>query len=892
MANEELAQRGYLHRGELKGDGFGVFESFNVGATTVTELINSGLDATIASNVPFPFQEYKPTKQTKNAKVDHLYCDRRGGTLRPVFIAEWKKSTEFNDDKKRRRTCEQALFDAHVLGLTWACATDGTTFMYIDVRESMLAGELIIAEEQRPLTPTIIEDLMTPSTELKDPTDLAKRIWQKIWQATKEEPKACLLTFVELFMLKFLSDNLPADQMPQSLSFYELVKGTDDEFKQKYGKSQIEHYVSRIRPHVKSLFPETTVVKDDKLAGFFGLGTIASKTSVINGFAFLRSASVDSAASFNRTFVDILNDLDQFGSLTRIDPEFKMRLYETFLKNTPSQQSLGQFFTPRNVVKEIVRMAELSKLPDGALVLDPAAGVGGFVLEPLLMEEALPGNFKIANGKPSARVRVVGIDSDVSTHILAKANTLIHLSDMLSRPTTTLGAMNELMAQTFILMNNNQVLGSLENPVVGTADVILANPPYVTDGSAVYRKAFGEIGGPRNGKELKSYYAGWGLGLEALFIRYISGALKPGGRAFVIVPLGYLNRTESKSKGRLLDECNIIASISLPRRTFFNTNQATSILVLEKRHTKHDDRPDVMCAYIRSIGETLDSYRSPDPANNDLKHAADFFISMEDGAPTQEPPAFIKVASAEEFGSGDRWDVDRFWTEEEKVALGLQDPVVSEGDFLQMASSQITDLLAEIKDLEESEKVSSDNFKTFELSDERFFTVRPGQRIRTQDIKANPGDVPVYSCYKERETIKGMVDEDYLNDHYFRVESPDHPVVTVSANGSVGAVFARAEKCLLTDDLIVVEPMHDDIDIGYLAIAIRRAIAGKGYGYEAKLFQTRVKKLVVRLPMKDKAKNIFDVELQKKDAERFERLEAIRKQITGFGTWGREIKVS
>ncbi|KXV18889.1 hypothetical protein AD933_02510, partial [Acetobacter malorum] len=278
MANEELEQRSYIQKGELKGDGFGPYESFNLGATTVTELVQCGLPVSIPAKVPFKFKAYKGSKLPKNAKLDRLFCDRSSGVLRPVFVAEWKKATEFNDEKKQTKACEQALFDAYVFGVKWACATDGVTFIYVDVETSTKRGELVRSDESRALTPSLIEDLLTPVTELKNPTDLAKRIWQKIWQATKEEPKACLLTFVELFMLKFLSDNLPTEILPRNLSFYELVKGTDDEFKDLHGKSQIEHYVTSIRPHVKSLFPEATVVKDEGLAKLFGLGAITSKS--------------------------------------------------------------------------------------------------------------------------------------------------------------------------------------------------------------------------------------------------------------------------------------------------------------------------------------------------------------------------------------------------------------------------------------------------------------------------------------------------------------------------------------------------------------------------------------------------------------------------------------
>ena len=98
-------------------------------------------------------------------------------------------------------------------------------------------------------------------------------------------------------------------------------------------------------------------------------------------------------------------------------------------KNTPRQQKLGQFFTPRNVVRQIIRMAQMGRLKDGSVVLDPAAGVGGFVLEPLLLADALPNNVTIVSGKPRRRVRLVGVDMDANTHILAKVNMLIYLAE-------------------------------------------------------------------------------------------------------------------------------------------------------------------------------------------------------------------------------------------------------------------------------------------------------------------------------------------------------------------------------------------------------------------------------------------------------------------------------
>jgi type I restriction enzyme M protein len=192
-------------------------------------------------------------------------------------------------------------------------------------------------------------------------------------------------------------------------------------------------------------------------------------------------------------------------------------------------------------------------------VLDPAAGVGGFVLEPLLFDGALPNNVEFVAGKSKRRVRTIGLDVDLNLHMLAKANMLIHLAEAVRNPAVTVGALNRALSDTFVALNRNETLGSLEYPPRDTVDVILTNPPYVTQGSAIYKKEIAEIKGMRNGVDLRDYYDNGGLGVEALFLRYISGALKPGGRAFIIVPLGMLNRTKPRPKSALLRECNILA---------------------------------------------------------------------------------------------------------------------------------------------------------------------------------------------------------------------------------------------------------------------------------------------------------------------------------------------
>jgi type I restriction enzyme M protein len=76
--------------------------------------------------------------------------------------------------------------------------------------------------------------------------------------------------------------------------------------------------------------------------------------------------------------VEYLQHLD----LYTVDEDLNGRLFETFLTATMRGEALGQFFTPRSVVKFMVKMAKLragSEVMDW--VLDGCCGTGGFLIE-------------------------------------------------------------------------------------------------------------------------------------------------------------------------------------------------------------------------------------------------------------------------------------------------------------------------------------------------------------------------------------------------------------------------------------------------------------------------------------------------------------------------------
>jgi type I restriction enzyme M protein len=892
---EDLTSEGYLATGALRGEPYGDFEMLRLGQTPVSELVSVGLTALVPTAIDFPFTRYRPPQRPSAVKPDRVYMRREGTVVLPVAVEEWKPPRNLRTPEQQIAAAEQALYGALALGVHVGVVSGGSGTKFVDVQASSAAGELCYFDERRDMNPGVLSNLLAGDAGvLRDPKPLAESVWQIIWHATKAEPKECLLTFVEMFMLKFLSDNLPASKLPQDYSFYRLIEPAD-QFQQRTGKTAIEYYVSDIRPRIKTLFPDNVVARDAEVPALFGLQTMVSKTSIINGFAFLRS-SQQSLASFDRTFRQILDAFQAFGPLTAIDPEFKLRLYETFLRRSARQQRLGQFFTPRNIVRPMVRMAQLDTLAEGSVVLDPAAGVGGFLLEPLLFTDALKDNVTFASGLPRRRVRTIGVDIDTDLHILGKANALIHLAEAVRDPATSMEGLNALLADTLVLMNDNETLGSLLNPPTDSVDVILTNPPYVTQGSAIYRSELRELRGTRNGLDLRDYYEGSGLGVESLFMRYISGALKPGGRAFVIVPLGLLNRTEAGPKKKLLDECNLLASIQLPRNAFFNTAQPTCILVMERRRTAVDERPPVMCGIARSTGETLDYERVPTPEENDLADIAEAFVKYSRGESLGELPV-VRIVDAENFGKDERWDVTRFWTDAELVELGERAPAVPRLTFIEELSASLTelqeDLLAaqrEFESLTSGEMVDLQLWNPDADADNQLFRVQSGTRVTNAQLRDHPGDVPVYSCFTDARSLKGTVDAQWLSQQGISVL--DAKSATVNANGAsgVGIVFVREPGCLLTDDVIAVTPLSASIDPEYLAVALASSVAAGGYLYEAKLFVRRVRALSIQVPVD--ADGHLDLEQQRAIAAAAKRLDTIRQRVTELGRYTKSARIS
>ncbi len=884
---EEL-QRFQLQIGSqivYQGSPLGPFQHYIIGSTTLSQLKSANIIAGFVTDISFKANTWSGNP-SQSSKPDEIILD--GTTV--VAVVERKDSIDLKTPRQEEAAAEQCLTYMQQLGAKIGIITDYQKYIWIhnmgkDITELRYISEnstLISFDYRQPGVIQDVLDRLDPLTDFLivpvavDPSDLADKVWQSIWMATHEEPKLCLSTFVELFLFKFLSD---LQLLPTSMSIDQL-NTEESAFVSQYGSTQIEFYVDRIRPRMKQLFPAIQNIQypNNILKG-------SEVTSVINGFAFLDPSIIRQVGqqtvqikTYNGTFIKILDSFVKFGRVNRVESEFKSRVYEKFLKKTVKQQKLGQYLTPRNVVRAVVGMSNAGSLMarDDAIICDPASGVGGFLLEPLLYREYLANNLQINGNRVSFKVKLLGLELDPQTNILSKANMLIHLAEKyIAMNDQQKTAFIRLMHETFILVDNERILGTLRFPQDSAFDLVLTNPPFVVSGTSVVKEKIAE------NTTLAQRYSGAGTGIESLFIRWIIDSLKPGGRAFVIVPTGILTRSETSVRQYILDKCILDGVVLLPERTFYNTPNRTYILTFTKKIDINDIQPDYIFAFVvREVGETRDARRFR--CRSDLPDLIRQFRAYYADRSYFEPRNLnCKLIPKDNLTAAARWDIDRFWTDDEIRKLGLSEPdTMSVDEFRSGIDSMYESVATEVDSLRQVD-LSQIKYVEISLSDTNYFKIEHGNRITRKDINQNPGDIPVISGHGEQDSYLGKISAAWLSSNGTPVMGATDSIITVNANGNVGATFLRnEEKFVVHDDVNIVKLQDARLHPQYVVYAIREAVAKSRSRYDAKLYAKRLKQLVVRVPVDQNGS--IDSDQQKALAEELEKLEELKRAVLAF----------
>lgn len=307
--------------------------------------------------------------------------------------------------------------------------------------------------------------------------------------------------------------------------------------------------------------------------------------------------------------------------LISIDADLNGRMFETFLNSTLRGKALGQYFTPRSVVKLASGLARLRSTPDHTdRVLDACCGTGGFLIEALaLMWAQINANQSLSSAEREnlratvATQSLFGIDvaRDPALARIARINMYLHgdggssiyqldALDKKIRNSTTDGP--EIQREKTEL--RDRISGS---PGGGFADVVLTNPPFAKDYSRSltvenhllndYELAFSGEG--RSGKPLAT------VSSMVMFLERYYDLLKVGGRLITIIDDSLLGSARhEKLRDWIRHRWLIRAVVSLPGDAFQRSQARvkTSILVLEKRGYENADQPSVFMYYCTAVG--------------------------------------------------------------------------------------------------------------------------------------------------------------------------------------------------------------------------------------------------------------------------------------------------
>ena len=673
------------------------YECLSLGATTIGDLIAG---KRIVCN------KVKTAIKNKGKKPDVLIVD---GSRKAIAYIERKKPEEFNTDKKIEAAINQEVDVAKELGIKIFVATDGSKFVWINAltRQPILdedANEIVTAikpkNEERKIAKLIGRltiDLSDSNNQLQqikysDPTNLAKKIGGLLKTIKFTTPKDSLYTFVELFLFKYLSD-INILSSTENFDYILNLYGKD-------GRSEAEvlyRYIHEPREKISKLFPEAP-----------------DKTSLINGFVFHADKDADGNYISNNadatTFHEVIKLFKEYedtdGKFIDINRDFKSKLFETFTKQEKTKENAGKYFTPLKIVKGMVDMVDIK---EGDEICDPACGVGKFLLEAALKIDE-PFTFK--NGHVVKKIKLYGYEKEMDekgstsgydlTTILAKANTMIYFSSLFKDNNTLSNIKTisrELLNETYF--SSKTILGTLEKIDGKQYDVILANPPYYQ--SALISKSAKDTG----------FYTEKGLGVEGLFLEWIIKSIKPNGIANIVLPDGIFTNVGNKRLHEFITtNCYIEAIISLPINTFFNTPKKTYIMTLRKKRdvAQIQDYP-IFAYYCASIGETLDVYRF-DTDDNDFQTAVNkynLFRSCKDKnkiddylKPIFEDDLKLKLFTINSFAEHTAWDIEKRWTDEEKVKMGVKkaDVIMNLDEF----SEYLTGIVADINNYGEAIK--------------------------------------------------------------------------------------------------------------------------------------------------------------------------------------------
>ncbi|MCK4106605.1 N-6 DNA methylase [Acinetobacter radioresistens] len=286
------------------------------------------------------------------------------------------------------------------------------------------------------------------------------------------------------------------------------------------------------------------------------LGGHAENQYVREIFAF--PTTVFSHAENLKAVIEGINKLDW----NLISSDMIGDVYEGLIaKNSQDARSgAGQYFTPRALIDSIVHLTQ-PNLEE--LIQDPSAGSGGFLIS---ANNYVKENFSKTQFEQMPP-KFQGIEIEKSTYRICLMNSFLHK------------------------LNLDLILGDAlteDAEKLNAPDLILANPPFGgRSGSA--RRQRCDLQFPTNNKQLA-------------FLQHIYTALKPKGRAAVILPDNILfeEGIGRKIRQEILNCCDLHTILRLPTGIFYAQGVNTNVLFFTKGTTPKNNTKEIWFYDLRT----------------------------------------------------------------------------------------------------------------------------------------------------------------------------------------------------------------------------------------------------------------------------------------------------
>ena len=264
-----------------------------------------------------------------------------------------------------------------------------------------------------------------------------------------------------------------------------------------------------------------------------------------------------------RNFLDVIDKVDEIRQ-EGIDPTHIFTLSQAYegllLSMGEKNNDGGQFFTPREVIRTLVKAIDPQV---GETVYDPACGTGGFLAQSYdHMKEGLGQSATAEQMTILANRTFYGREKENLIYPISLANLILHGID---EPHIWHGN----------TLTRNEEYGGLFAGAPDLFDVVLMNPPF----------------GGKEGQDAQTRYPYKTGSTQVLFLQEIIDSLTNTGRAGIVVDEGLLFRTNEnafvQSKRRLLDECDLWCIVSLPGGVFTQAGAGvkTNLLFFTKGKT-------------------------------------------------------------------------------------------------------------------------------------------------------------------------------------------------------------------------------------------------------------------------------------------------------------------